>query len=330
MRVPFFILFISLNSFAIIGEYADKNTELDSTCMINFQYKDYSGKKVSGACSASYIGGRKFTSVEHCREDIGRNLADQTLSPPTVKCPKDDFISITKTYLNRDFGFNESQDFLVFETKSKPQNTKPILIPKNENEIESLIKENKNCYINGYGINNDGKYGELKSAKVEFQTYKSLLSSAGNEVTIVGNNQAHHGDSGGPLYCQTQSGPVLIGVIHGIYGGSKKTDIEKINQYTTWLNYLAFHDDVNEEFFRSWNSVNSFCESNQKCINKLVELGIFNEDVKSIILKLNQNYNQIQKDLNLGQKMEAVEVKQLWDEMSEFWDKNNCYNRIYN
>ena len=325
-----FLLFTIKSLFAITGNYSSSEFELPSTCKIKFQYKQYDGKKVSGLCSSSFIGHDKFITADHCKEDIWNNLGQADMPPPMVECPGEKSFEIERTFNPSNSGFTNFQDVLLVQTKKKVEGIEAVKIPRDKNHINELLGSKENCYINGYGIDNEGKYGVLKSAQITDMNLKPSTfgqESSGKVVRING-NLGVHGDSGGPLFCKEGKDAYLAGIIHGSITGADFTDIERIDQYIDWLNHIALSGNVDEDFYKAWYGSLGTCESVNKCYDEIQKLGQLTEDVTKIVSKIEENYVRALKD-SKSVNPDKNSAEYLHDSLIEFWTQFDCYNKLY-
>jgi hypothetical protein len=323
----------STSVFAIKGETIQGH-DLSSTCKLTFYVKQ--GDKVQvGTCTGSFLGNKTFITAEHCFEDVSKNLElNQKKALPETSfftCPgSDKKYHVKELFPMKNSGLDEMQDIALMKVSSEVE-AKPLSLPKSSDAMEEALKDKDNCYISGYGLDNEEKYGVLKTARLADVNNRplDLFNSGSSHRVRLSQNYPDHGDSGGPLYCETAQGPVLIGVVHGSITGAKFCDVEKLSITLEWINFHRDHAETNEDLFRLVNRTGSMCKSLVECSEALKKISQLTADTDKIMVELmKKTQDQRTQILYNGQKSD-VKLKDLWDEMIKQWEKNDCYNKLY-
>lgn len=317
------LLLIYSYAWAIKGEYASKEFENEASCKIYYELKSPEGKILKGTCSASLLSSKILMTADHCLGDINQNLSsasEDQIAPAKVICGEEE-IEIKKTTRLREGGF-DFQDIGLIELK-KESHKKPFQIPENKTMYQELLQKNENCYLNGYGLDNDQKYGQLRAAKVTKLDSTPLNIYSSSTVFKVNGNVPDHGDSGGGVYCQVGEKNYLVGVIVGGILGSPSKDIEKIDSLFYWLQYIQKNNQINKELMSSVNHYFTLCRSIDQCVKLMKGPGELTLNVMKAIKKMNEFYT----DKYLLSDYDQIQIMN--SEMVDFWNEQNCFNRLY-
>jgi hypothetical protein len=331
---PQILLMLVFSAWAIKGEYAPKKFQLPSTCLLKFSIIE-KGQTLSGSCSASFLGNKTFITAEHCHKSLETSFSQGTEingpELPVVICAPDAPVKLSYTHSVNGLGLDHSQDIALFKVEKNPT-IDPIKLAKDSPEIDQLMTNN-DCYINGYGLDNDNKHGVLRAAKVKaFQPKVFSLFGTNNPsmFQIGGGNSADHGDSGGPSFCLDKKGkPVLTGIIHGTDKGSSFTKIERISQVKTLIDFYLNSPTPDLELLKQANKTSNLCTNVMTCLDIMKKSGQLTQDVGNVIAALVQqneiNYSKMVK----GQNVELNSFTQTWEEMKNFYVDQGCYEIVY-
>ena len=326
-------IIISFSAFAIKGEYINDH-DLSSTCKLTFFVKR-EDKILVGTCSGSFIGNKTFITAEHCYDDVVSNQEDfkshELPQNSFFTCPGSEKKYVIKNlFPMKNSRLNELQDIAMMKVEDEVD-AKSISLPKSSEEAESALKDTKNCYISGYGLDNDDKYGVLKTARVaNLENHPKDIFSVGSSQRVrLRENYADHGDSGGPLYCETPSGTILMGVAHGGVKGVKFGDIEKINEALEWIAYHRDHVYSSEELFRQLMVNTDLCHSLGQCSDAMKKIGALASDTDKIMMKLIKKSDQERIEILFGGEKSNVKLLDLWEEMIKEWQRNDCFKKLY-
>ena len=325
--------FISTSVLAIRGETIQGH-DLASTCKLTFYVKQ-DAKVLVGTCTGSFIGKKTFITAEHCFEDVAKNqeLFHKKLIPDSsfFTCPgSDKKYEVQDLFPNKFSGLDEMQDMAIMKVKNDVD-ANPISLPKSPEAMELALIDKEHCYISGYGLDNEEKYGVLKTARLTQVDNRplDLFNSGSRHRVRLSQNYADHGDSGGPLYCETDQGPVLIGVVHGGIQGTKFSDIEKLSITLDWISFHRDHGDKNEDMFKLVNRTGSMCKSLVECSEALKKINQLTTDTDKIMVQLMKQTQDQRTQILYGGEKSDVKLKDLWNEMIKQWEKNDCYNKLY-
>lgn len=332
----FFLLYtLSTYAFAIKGKYAAKEEELASSCKLVFQIWDNEKKKaLNGLCSASFIGKKSFLTSKHCFGDTAQAIKDHTngkTEAPYFQCPEKSTKYSLASLINIDSaGFDTNYDLGIIKV-SKEVEIPEIKLPTSSLEVEELLKDKSKCFINGYGYDNDGKYGVLKAAQVIEMDTNPLQIDIGAAPSIrIRKNVGVHGDSGGPMYCRTKDGPKLVGLIYGKKAGDVEyTDINRIDKVTDWINYHLNNENSSNDIFRQLRKLSERCEAVETCFTKLESAAKLSKEMSSIIKKLNEEVLTMKISAQSGESHDQKKIDQKWDQIIDVWEKNDCYKVLY-
>lgn len=306
-------LIISHSAFAIKGEYADAKEQLDSSCILTFKFFDKSKNKVSeGLCSSSFIGKKSFITADHCLKNVTRAMDDLkiTKEAPYLKCPG----SPTRHSVKRikdPAGARLGNDFdiglIQVESEVKAE---ALALPASKAEADSLFKDPSRCFINGYGYDNEDKYGTLRAAQT------TEVDPSATYLKIRGNTGVH-GDSGGPMFCRSQPDgkPVLVGVIHGAMVTSY-TEIHRVDPITDWIKYHQNGINTSNERFGELNQMLENCSIIENCVASKLS-----QETGVVIKKLNAQLKTIKANEVNGQVANQKELDSIWDKMMAIWEK---------
>lgn len=326
-------LIISFSAFAIKGEYIQDH-DLSSTCKLTFFVKQ-EGKILTGTCTGSFIGNKTFITAEHCYDDVATNQemfkSQQLPQNSFFTCPGSDKKYVVKNlFPMKNSHLNELQDMAIIKVEDEVD-AKSIALPKSSEEIETALKDTKNCYVSGYGLDNDEKYGVLKTARVtNLENHPKDIFSVGSSQRVrLRENYADHGDSGGPLYCETPTGTILMGVVHGGVKGVKFGDIEKINAALDWMAYHRDHVDSSEELFNQLMINTDLCHSLGKCSDAMKKISQLTSDADKIMMKLLKQSEEQRVEVLYGNEKSKVKLDDLWEEMIKEWQRNDCFKKLY-
>jgi len=329
MTKIYLIYFLSLNAWAIKGQYASQEHENQASCKISFQFKNSKGTISKGICSASLISSKVLTVVEHCLGDIESNFNDsrsKLVPTPKAICGGEE-IEITSTSHLSDMGFDQTDvGFLELATESTK---KPFDIPFNVADYLKLLEDPHDCYLNGYGLDNDNKYGVLKSAaikKLSTETPISINLERTSDFFQVSGNVPDHGDSGGGVFCERDQKNYLIGVISGVDPGATLKNIEKLEKLLFLLQHIQSHNKIDKEFFVSLEHHQRLCDNVAKCKTRM-EIGHLSLDVSAVVKKMDHFFEDLKK--RPGTSMEYKEIQKANDKLIEFYNDQDCYRRLY-
>lgn len=325
-------LLITGSAFGIEGKYASAEKELRSTCKLVFQVWDVDKKKIAaGICSSSFIGNKSFLTAEHCHDTVEQAQADYknklTKTQPYFQCPgSEKQYKVLQTQGFRTSGQAVAQDLGVMKVK-EAINIRPVELPADAEEANELLAKNKDCFLSGYGYDNDQKYGTLKAASVDTVD----VNKNSPKATIRG-NLGVHGDSGGPVYCITDRGPVVVGVIQGGLRGIRATDVDKITTSLTWLvhgrNSKKTVLDSDKEV-SLYEDITETCESVNQCRDKMVEAHKLTKDLEAVIKKLNEQVEVLGVKIKDPEGPGRVQLEKTWKDLVAVWEKEGCYKVIY-
>lgn len=331
--IAFILLIFSMPLWAVKGQYVEGH-DLTSTCKLTFYVKQ-DNKILTGTCSASFIGNKTFVTAEHCYEDVSQNLqmvrSQEMNQGSFFTCPgSEKKYTASNLFPMKNSGLSELQDIAIIKVEEEVS-VGPIKIPKSAEELETLLSDKQNCYISGYGLDNENKYGVLKTARITNIENKPLdIFSSGSRYRVrLRENYADHGDSGGPLYCEGKDGAVLIGVVHGGMKGAIFSDIEKLSVGLDWLNFHKNYDVKDEELFRKVVSTTDMCESLTRCSETLKKINELTADTDKVISVLLKQTGEIRAQIDYGGELNSVTLNDLWEEMIREWEKNNCFKKLY-
>lgn len=326
-------LLISFSAFAIKGEYVQGHDH-PSTCKLTFYIQKH-GKVLTGTCSGSFMGNKTFMTAEHCYDDVVINhdqlKAKQVAENSFFTCPGSDKKHVVKDLFPMKNGrFNELQDLAMLKVE-EDLDIPVLALPKSAEEIETALKDKDNCYISGYGLDNDDKYGVLKTARVSDleQRPRDIFSAGSSQRVRLRGNYADHGDSGGPLYCETPKGTILVGVVHGGVKGIKFGDIEKVNEVIDWIAYHRDHANSSEELFKQVMINVDLCQSIQQCSDALKKISQLTSDTDKIMQQLLKQSADQRTEVLYGGEKSDVKLKDLWEHMIKEWERNDCFKKLY-
>ena len=333
MRILLYLtVFVSTSVLAIKGETL-LGHDLASTCKLTFYVKE--GPKVMiGTCTGSFLGNKTFITAEHCFDDVIKNQElnhkKELTQTSFFTCPgSDKKYDVKELFPMKNSGLDEQQDMALMKVSTEVD-AQPISLPSSPEAMEEALKDKENCYISGYGLDNEEKYGVLKTARLAVVDNRplDLFNSGSSHRVRLSKNYADHGDSGGPLYCETPQGPVLIGVVHGGIKGIKFSDIEKLSITLEWINFHRNNVETNEDLFKLVNRTSSMCKFLEECSEALKKINQLTADTDKIMnLLMKQTQDQRTEILYHGEKSD-VKLKDLWEEMIKQWEKNDCYQKI--
>lgn len=331
--LPLLLLVFSTCAWAVKGEYVEGH-DLTSTCKLTFFVKQ-DEKVLTGTCTASFVGNKTFVTAEHCYEDVATNqemVKNKNLPHDSYfTCPGSDKKYIAKNLFPMKFsGLDEIQDIAVIKVEEEVD-AKPILLPRTSEELETALKDTKNCFVSGYGLDNENKYGVLRTARltnVENRPLDIFNSGNRNRVRIRG-NYADHGDSGGPLYCETPEGVILIGVVHGGMKGLTFSDIEKLNIGLEWITYHKNFDVDDEEAFKKVLRNADMCNSLIECSEAMKKINALTADTDKIMKALLKESEDARTQILIGGEVSTVKLSELWEEMLREWERNDCFKKLY-
>jgi hypothetical protein len=326
-------IFITYSAFGVKGEYVQHH-DLSSTCKLTFFVK-HEDKILTGTCTGSFIGNKTFITAEHCYDDVVTNQekfkSQQLPEKSFFTCPGSEKKHVVKDFFPmKNSRLNELQDIALIKVEEDVE-AKALALPKSHEEIEATLKNTENCYISGYGLDNDDKYGVLKTARVTNleNNPRDIFSVGSSQRVRLRENYADHGDSGGPLYCETPNGTVLIGVVHGGVKGVKFGDIEKVNAALEWIAYHRDHPDSKEELFHQLMVTTDMCHSLLECSEAMKNISLLTSDTDEIMKKLMKQTEDQRTEVLYGNEKSVVKLKDLWDEMLKEWQRNDCYKKLY-
>jgi Trypsin len=329
------LFLISYPALAIKGEYADKSHELASTCKLVLKIFDpVKNKVLSGLCSSSFVGKKSFLTAAHCLSDTNQALSDHKkgLVPeaPYFQCPQSETHYPLISTVDISSGGNGSDyDFGMIKVKDSPS-IPEIRSPASTQEADELLQDMTKCFINGYGLDNEEKYGTLRAAQVIDLDTKPLSLGSAPPMVRVKKNFGDHGDSGGPMYCNGKDGPVLIGVIHGKQKSSIQfSDIHRVDKVTDWLSYHRNNENSSNEKFAKIARLEETCQSIDECFAKLEGAAKLSKDMSLILKALNKNVRDVKSKAVAGNEVTQKELDKSWDEMIEVWEKQDCYKVLY-
>jgi V8-like Glu-specific endopeptidase len=333
MKSLFLLTLLSTSAFAVKGEYIQGH-DLASTCILTFFVKK--GEKVlTGTCSGSFIGNKTFVTAEHCYDEVAHNSekfqSQQLPQKSFFTCPgSEKKYQVQNLFPMKNSRSSEWQDLALIKVEESVD-APPIQLPKSADEIENALKDKENCYMSGYGLDNEDKYGVLKTARVASleNSPKDLFSVGSTQRVRLRENYTDHGDSGGPLYCKTPNGTILIGAVHGGVKGVKFNDVEKINAALDWINYHKDNANSNEDTFQRVMINSDLCQNLIECSEAMKKLNALSGDVEKVMSKLIKKSDAYKMEVLLGGETLVVKMEEVWEEMIKQWEKNDCYKKLY-
>ncbi|MFZ4713697.1 MAG: trypsin-like serine protease [Bacteriovoracaceae bacterium] len=334
MKYPIFLLLLfSFQAFAIKGEYVDSR-KAGFTCKLTLKAR-VEGEIREVICTGSFIGNKTFSTADHCLKDVKNQEILFNQKAVTEKafftCPDSEtHYPVKDIFSFSDSGHSEYQDLGLLKVENEVSAPK-VLIPDSSEEIETALNDSKNCFIAGYGLDNDNLYGVLKVAQLKNSENKPIdIHHLGSSYRIrLTKNFADHGDSGGPLYCETKRGMILIGATHGGLIGDTFSDTEKLNQSLDWVKYLTSKNNGSDEFFRKYQRIIENCESMALCLNKMKEVGVLTTQVNDVLQIFFAQTRTIRSEVTMGKDVAMTDLDSLWDVFSKQWDGNDCFKKLY-
>lgn len=309
----FFLSFISYSAFAIKGEYAGAKEELPSSCILTFKFFDKSKNKVSeGLCSSSFIGKKTFITADHCLKKAAQALEDVKLTKeaPYFQCPG----SSTKHTVKRlkdtsGAKLGSDYDIGLIQVDSDVQVPK-LDLPSSSSQANELLKNPALCFINGYGYDNEDKYGVLKAAQtLEVDINPTYLKIRGNTGV--------HGDSGGPMFCRPHKDapPVLVGIIHGAMVTSY-TELHRVDTITDWIKYHQNGINTSNDRYGELTGMIENCGIIENCVASKLS-----QDTGAVIKKLNADLKAIKANELNGKAANQKDIDLIWNKMMVIWEK---------
>ncbi len=320
-------------AYAIKGEYATDESP-PQVCMIKFKIAcDTNASKVcSGACSSTFIGNQKIMTADHCLD----SLAKATES--SVECPNGETRQIKQRITAKGAGMGTAQDvgLLVLD---KDFSMPPMKVVAGKEEFNQLMREPKNCFMAGYGLDNDEKWGKLITAQTKVVEVENIRRTNNGFTTfqvpeqiLLKENYADHGDSGGAYYCKRGNENILMGVLQGGTKGSAHSYVEKLLQPKEWIDFHNSHlAKGGNDLFKRYHWVAGFCESVLACMSELKEMSSLNKDVSAILKYLNDEMQIIPRTLNIEHYSDAKKFNDDLLALSEKWIQIHraCYDSKY-
>jgi hypothetical protein len=333
MNWLFLCLFFSTSALAVKGDYVQGH-DLNSTCRLTFFVKK--GEKVlTGTCTGSFIGNKTFVTAEHCYDNVSVNSekyqSQQLPQNSFFTCPgSEKKYQVKNLFPMKNSRLSEWQDLALIKVEESVD-AQPLQLPKSSDEIESALKDKDNCYMSGYGLDNEEKYGILKTARVSSleNNPKDPFSVGSTQRVRLRENYPDHGDSGGPLYCKTPNGTILIGAVHGGVKGAKFNDVEKINAALEWINFHKDNEDSNEETFKRVMINSDLCQNLLECSEAMRKLNLLTDDVDKVMTKLIKQNADYKMELLRGGEKSVVKLELIWEELIKQWEQNSCYKKLY-
>ncbi len=302
--------------------------------MANFKFSH----QISGFCSASFVGNKSFLTAGHCLGGVSRGLSDfkegLIQEAPFFKCPGDVNIHYTVDSVADMKGALIDQDYDLGMVRVQESVTvPPIRLPSSSQESDRILKNVNSCFINGYGLDNQGKFGQLRAAQVVDMTTKPMIASLGTPPLIrIKKNTGHEGDSGGPLFCYDSEGPVLMGIIQGKMNKNSPvtyTDIHRVDPVTDWIQYHKNRRKASNEEFAKLNRIFDTCHSINRCFSKLETIAQLSVDLAKVFKVISQDAIKLRSKVLSGEEVLTSEIDQSWVDMLEIWKKSNCFDVLY-
>lgn len=267
-RLILLSLFITAPLYAIKGEYASSEFELPQSCRLTIPITQ-NGEEKWGLCSGTYVGNKTFVTAEHCHKYIIQSSTSGAKELPYFQCPgieKKFPLNLEALYPMRDTKHKERLDIAIIKVEEDIDGLRPMILPTSKEEVEELIAKNENCYINGYGIDNDNKSGTLRAAKtVNISKSTSIIYQTSTQSMTLRENYTQNGDSGGAMYCINSSGEkIFVGVSDA--GKKDFSTVEKISSILDWINNAKSSDTFDSEKFNALLEVQNSCVDLSKCI----------------------------------------------------------------
>lgn len=331
-----FTYLVSLNALAIKGEYIKK--EVQSTCRIEAKVpcdKNEAGV-CTGTCSATYVGKNKVMTADHCRLMVERSNDSNLICPNGKKV----VIQKSKSSSYPKGKYDQSQDIAFLSLGSDPE-VPAMEIVHSETEFNRLISHPENCYLAGYGLDNDEKYGKLKVANVKEVESKNVKRTSNGfyyyavpEQVKLKQNYADHGDSGGSLFCEEEGKQILMGVLQGGTKGQAWSFSEKLVQARDWMEYVLGPYGEKMELFNVYKNQFGFCNAVSSCLNNLKKTSDFSIDTFKVIVKLFEQYNRKSiQSINYsieGQTQYDEQIKQINANIDQWSALHKmCYGELY-
>jgi hypothetical protein len=331
---------ISLPLFAIKGKYSENNSE--SICKLSFEVPCEKDKTryCKGICTATYIGNKKIISADHCRHSIEWSIKTELL------CDNSNPVTVIKSHQFPKNSFDTSQDVALFDLESEPinkktnKNLKSMKIPVSSKHTNELLSHPESCFIAGYGLDNDEKFGTLRTSKVDKLQKDNVLRtnngfsyySAKEQVELQG-NYADSGDSGGPVYCKNEQGEfVLVAINQGSTKGLDLSYAEKVSAISEWVNFhLGSHSDQTD-IFTMFKKQSRMCNSILYCLEELDQVSTTSKEILNVIrvlakdlAKENLRYTDIEKNISSDEVLVKLE------EINEQWSliHKQCFDILY-
>lgn len=295
MKYFFVYILIITNALAIKGVYtSDPEKVPDQACFISFKSKttlenieknnipNCDGVWCPNGCSGTYIGGVHLLTAKHCVESL------ESSKDAYVKCPNGEKVEIVENISPSNGVFEKNRDVGLLKLKNE-LSIAGMPIVENEDELDELMKTPENCYMAGYGLDNDNNWGKLLVAqtdKVKIDNVRYNWNIARHMMRLTG-NYADHGDSGGTYYCEKDGKKILVGTFHGRGRFEEGVLVEKLHSIKPWVDYRTSpFGELDDDTFKSQKNIIDVCEGLQDCIVDLKELQSLGEDVSLILQKM--------------------------------------------
>jgi hypothetical protein len=131
--------------------------------------------------------------------------------------------------------------------------------------LETLKKNSRSCKSFGYGLDNEDKSGTLRGAitPINAATERVLISDLAprDDGPVIGGGRVDHGDSGGTLTCEDDTGiPKLYGVISrgGVDFGPNLPYSTEVSMYSmptynaSWIQHVLKNGPIKRDLSKKW------------------------------------------------------------------------------
>jgi uncharacterized protein (DUF2164 family) len=255
--VLFFVLFASVQAFALSGTLIDVKDIIPQVCRVIFN----SGEM----CSGEIIGKKVISLADHCgmlmvkKQEHSRSLGKircygekEEFEISEVKQISAEFITkITGEHFKNSIlpragelepienaRFDIAAAVIEGEFKAKPL---PIAKTSQFNAIQAALATPGACHIYGVGTNSFGIAGYGRAHGVEAPLFRAIAGPT-NPLILKGETGVAANDSGGPLTCNVDGENVLVGIVSGGNGVVYSPDSEA-TKYNVVVSYFAFVGD---------------------------------------------------------------------------------------